>query len=803
MILDNYYFITFETHNYLIIKMSNAFKKIIKIVISAILVTSLVYFNNYRESNTKDNVRNRRNLASTLSYYNSKCINSNSTSIIGGEIVLRADATLSDYLKNFTFIKSDQTRNIHDAIISDNDQTRDDALMSIVKNVLAPYIIFIIFAIVTIIAWIVCCGCCCCPCCCCKNTTGEEPICGCQKISVVITFIAVLGVVIVCIIGFIFASKSNDKLLATECSAMRLYLDLFEGQNTTVIPKWVGVVGIDNKLGELVNAVDVIEEKSSTAFDNDISNTKQEAEDYNALLDTSWETYKDKYTSNPNPSSTVSSYIPGFISKYGPRTSESTLKSLSDEFETTLVIASEVILNIKNVTDYITKDISSSKKIFQDAKDGIQPLKNDFGKIDTDYIQKYTDFKETNATELNYAFIGIFIVILVIDILFIIFLVFFGCCNVNCMKYPAHFFWNIISLITIALFLLSSAFGLAGTAFLYVGPLVQVMFSTDGMHKIFGQESDATKIINSCMNGDGNLKPIIIGDSSLTTVMDTFYNYSNTLQEVANSVTGAEKSSPVNTLYTNLYTQLITDIGFDTTSSNDSPLLALQKFTALTDNNYPDSLQSSCTSNTYDFWYSQYNSCPSGYATLTTSSTTEMIGKASCLKIREWTESRVRERYASQPSCKDINFIDQAASYSKSLNKYGDDSEVLLKGLLDEMKTFDNKYRETSSGIKEAITSVQSITTPMIDILNDTVGKNSLFDLINCHFLSDNAAVIVIAFENAGTNFVQISACLAALSFLNWILVFCGLIYILRKVTMLKIAPNPMKAADNKVVFNK
>ena len=164
------------------------------------------------------------------------------------------------------------------------------------------------------------------------------------------------------------------------------------------------------------------------------------------------------------------------------------------------------------------------------------------------------------------------------------------------------------------------------------------------------------------------------------------------------------------------------------------------------------------------------------------------------------TESRVRERYASQPSCKDINFIDQAASYSKSLNKYGDDSEVLLKGLLDEMKTFDNKYRETSSGIKEAITSVQSITTPMIDILNDTVGKNSLFDLINCHFLSDNAAVIVIAFENAGTNFVQISACLAALSFLNWILVFCGLIYILRKVTMLKIAPNPMKAADNKVV---
>ena len=90
---------------------------------------------------------------------------------------------------------------------------------------------------------------------------------------------------------------------------------------------------------------------------------------------------------------------------------------------------------------------------------------------------------------------------------------------------------------------------------------------------------------------------------------------------------------------------------------------------------------------------------------------------------------------------------------------------------------------KVNDGFNDILTKVVQITKPFIDLLKEAIGDKGLYQLINCSFIADDTAILITTFKKSGNIFITVSACLASLGFLNWIILFFGLIYLFRKAT--------------------
>ena len=93
--------------------------------------------------------------------------------------------------------------------------------------------------------------------------------------------------------------------------------------------------------------------------------------------------------------------------------------------------------------------------------------------------------------------------------------------------------------------------------------------------------------------------------------------------------------------------------------------------------------------------------------------------------------------------------------------------------------------------LAEVLKKIYSMTEPFIDLLKDSIGNQEFYQLLNCSFLSDDAAILITSFEIVGALFINVSACLAAAGFINWIILIFGVIYSFRKTSR-----------DNFLLFN-
>ena len=83
----------------------------------------------------------------TLSDYQDLCTTSNNSTLGYAQKFQGISNTLAGYISNYTGYKSDENSNLYNAIVnSDN-----GAATSFVKDVLAPYIVFLVFAAITIL----------------------------------------------------------------------------------------------------------------------------------------------------------------------------------------------------------------------------------------------------------------------------------------------------------------------------------------------------------------------------------------------------------------------------------------------------------------------------------------------------------------------------------------------------------------------------------------------------------------------------------------------------------------------------
>lgn len=85
--------------------------------------------------------------------------------------------------------------------------------------------------------------------------------------------------------------------------------------------------------------------------------------------------------------------------------------------------------------------------------------------------------------------------------------------------------------------------------------------------------------------------------------------------------------------------------------------------------------------------------------------------------------------------------------------------------------------------MKPSLDSAKNIFEP-IRSNTRAYSKDDLFtDILNCNFVADNLGAMLTILFDSGSMGISIGACIAALGFLNWLILFFGMTYVFRTVS--------------------
>lgn len=278
---------------------------------------------------------------------------------------------------------------------------------------------------------------------------------------------------------------------------------------------------------------------------------------------------------------------------------------------------------------------------------------------------------------MRIAFIVLFAVSLVFSAIFFLFAWIFIAFNKPKLRYIAHIAWHLLTLIEIPLFFIAAAFGLIGTIFLYLPTFVEVALSTPGLKAIVKDQFSAN-VLDQCLNGDGNLRNLLLNSTNFANTFDEFYNVSYRLNNIT-SVMDVAPNSPVVTQYKNIYERMKTDLALQTGTDDNSPPTVISSLNTYTQKASPK--LKDCSNLVDDIWVSNSTSCLKEYTYTSPSNPTSNVGKSSCLVVLEWSATQTNTRYNGNPKCSSLNVQTQVSNYITSLNNYASNSIAPINNL--------------------------------------------------------------------------------------------------------------------------
>ena len=144
--------------------------------------------------------------------------------------------------------KSDESYNLGNSEtrnLLEIDSIKDDATAYIMH--MLPIFIFFVIGILTLPAWPVCCFCCCCNCCCCCCCKKKQ----CKIPCFIFTYVFYALSVAICIYGLTQSNSVFVGIADTECSMLKFFDQVLEGEMKQSLPRWAGIDGINGILGDI------------------------------------------------------------------------------------------------------------------------------------------------------------------------------------------------------------------------------------------------------------------------------------------------------------------------------------------------------------------------------------------------------------------------------------------------------------------------------------------------------------------------------------------------------------------------
>ena len=415
-----------------------------------------------------------------------------------------------------------------------------------------PMAVFLGIGILCIIGWLVCCFASCCNCCCCCCFRKE----GCKIPCFIFTYIFYALVITVCIYGLTQTNKIFTGIANTECSFMKFFDDILDGEEKEETPKWIGINGVSDMLNSLYDTIEDMENSDLNAnLESKIRDIDEERSNFMPELKS---TYKNYYTDrndgidgvDPNvgyyveynnnayikgSDSTTINYngkymldifnllgrydndkqnYTGYLYLWDREISEidnqasGTLNSAAGSFRNML---NENIGEIKRGLHSGITSLEELRKPFDDVYDVIADAIYD----SSVYIDKYGKL----SVKLVFGILAA--MNLALGILVLLICLFSGqscadCCCCRCIcKCATHIIWNLLAFLMIIAFIIGSLLSLLGA----IGSDMMSVFSYIVSEENFNK-GDSAVIINKLEEGKDILKECFIGNGRLTEVFD-------------------------------------------------------------------------------------------------------------------------------------------------------------------------------------------------------------------------------------------------------------------------------------------
>ena len=152
---------------------------------------------------------------------------------------------LINIIKTATGDEGENSENQETRNLLEVDSIKDDATTYIMH--MLPIFIFLVIGILTLPAWPVCCFCCCCNCCCCCCCKKPK----CKIPCFIFTYVFYALSVAICIYGLTQSNSVFVGIADTECSMLKFFDQVLEGEIKDSLPRWAGIDGINRILDNI------------------------------------------------------------------------------------------------------------------------------------------------------------------------------------------------------------------------------------------------------------------------------------------------------------------------------------------------------------------------------------------------------------------------------------------------------------------------------------------------------------------------------------------------------------------------
>ena len=671
------------------------------------------------------------------------------------------------------------------------DTNINDELMKYGKHMI-PSLFFIVVAILCIPGWVVCCSCCCCNCCCCcccKNSCCKIP-------CFIITYALYALVIGVCIYGLARSNAIFVGFSDTECSILRFFDEVVDGESKIEPPKWPGI----NKIKKIMNhmGTELADIKAHSSDDLDsfydaINNpTSGSKKNFLEILETKskliyegtheeGETvdyiYNREYIMNIDSNSYESGhYVLDLVKDFGK------YNKGEDECTPSYSITCEWIAEFRGVSNIADEQLDNARDGFKDAlgddfekiNEGLgegsdtmnkfdgtfTDIKNEIAGIFLDYYEKIDDYGKLG-------FKLIFSILAIIDIAiaaFMLLLCFCSgklcnkCCCCRCLfKLVIHLLWNIYALLMIITFLVGSLFTLIGTIGKDVTSVVSFLISEDNIGE--GKETviipdNIKNYLTTCINGKGDIMNDLGLGSEIAEPLDSIKAAQSAIIMARGQFLEIRNSN--DNTYKKTKRRLEERMAF---KSNELKFYGLDntddlKFIDILNsiNDEPNVINKG---ESWDINSQSTSECKDGVLPNTINEGDNCFHPKKCLpQYRDWIRTPGGETISSSltDKAKIITSMDTIVSKNDFMTALDDLGREYLN-FLDSYLNALNFFNET----------IDRITGPLNEY-TDTDGK--LFSFINCKFIGTNLKILLKYLHEAlGVNFYTVGVCLILVGF--------------------------------------
>jgi hypothetical protein len=458
---------------------------------------------------------------------------------------------------------------------------QDDAI-NYAKH-LIPIVAFLVITILAIPGWIICCFCCCCNCCCCCCCKKS----GCKIPCFIFTNVFYALVVAVCVYGLSQSNSIFKGMASTECSVLKFFDQILDGETKSEPPRWAGIKGINDILDDLTDQINSLKGTTQGNLNDKYGDINSERTTFRHMMETIGEKFyednhyksiylkPDDLTSPSTPTTynynfnnyktgqnynVQGKYVLDLVKMFGRYKSEdnsfypqgSVLHSWNQEYALVSQNADPQLDNahssFNSILNEATGDVVGQ---LNKGKNTLDELKGSFDGIKGSIADVIIENSETIDHYGKLGFKVVFGVLALINIaiaVFMFLLCFFSgklcinCCCCRCIcKCATHLLWNILALLMIITFLIGFLFTLIGQLGSDLMSVISFVVSEDNLLASEGSilvdtmGQEAKGYLVRCIIGDGKIEKELGLDIGQIESFDKIYDAENIINQAKDS----------------------------------------------------------------------------------------------------------------------------------------------------------------------------------------------------------------------------------------------------------------------------